>query len=105
MCCSIIIKNRTQSLKSVHSLLVLVTEEQSLLNLCRPKDTSSLEDVLRTPVGHLMEAGDRPGVVSLTPAVLLTFSEPLQPQNNEEEKKVRRKVGGAVLPPSGSRQT
>lgn len=71
-----------------------MAEVQSLLNLCRPKDTSSLEEVLRAPVGHLMEAGDRPGVGSLPPAVLLTFSEPLQPQNNEEEKKVRRKGRG-----------
>lgn len=68
---------------SVHSLLVLVTEVHSLLNLCRPKDTSSLEDDLRTPGGHLMGAGDRPGVGTLTPDVLLTFSEPLQPQNEE----------------------
>lgn len=78
----------------MHSLLVLVTEVQSLLNLCRPKDTSSLEEVLRTPVGHLMEAGERPGVVSLTPGVLLTFSEPLQPQNNEEEEKSEKKSTG-----------
>lgn len=72
----------------MHSLLVLVKEVESLLNLCRPKDTSSLEEVLRAPVGPLMEAGDRPGVENLTPDVLLTFSEPLQPQHNEEKRKV-----------------
>lgn len=77
----------------MHSLLVLVTEVQSLLNLCRPKDTSSLEDDLRTPGGHLMEAGGRPDVGSLTPDVLLTFSEPLQPQ--DEEKSETKRTEGA----------
>lgn len=71
----------------MHSLLVLAKEVQSLLNLCRPKETSSLEEVLRAPAGPLMAADDRPGVENFTPDVLLTFSEPLQPQNNEEIKK------------------
>lgn len=70
----------------MHSLLVLVKEVQSLLNLCRPKETSSLEEVLRPPAGPLMAADDRPGVENFTPDVLPTFSEALQPQNNEHEK-------------------
>lgn len=79
-------------------LPVLVTEVPSLLNLCRPKDTSSLE-VLRAPGGPLMEAGERPAVLGPP----LTFSEPLQPQNKKRsEKKSPRK---RMLPPSGSRQT
>lgn len=76
----------------MHSLLVLVTEVQSLLNLCRPKDTSSLEDDLRTPEGRLTEAGDWPDVGNLSPDVLLTFSEPLQPQN-EEKSDIKRTEG------------
>lgn len=63
---------------SVHSLLVLAKEVQSLLNLCRPKETSSLEEVLRTPAGPLIAADDRPGVENFTPDVLITFSEPLK---------------------------
>lgn len=69
---------------SVHSLPVLTKEVQSLLNLCRPNETSSLEKVLRAPAGPLIAADDRPAVENFTPDVLLTFSEPLQPQNNEE---------------------
>lgn len=38
------------------ALLVLVGGEESRLSLCRPKDTSSLEGVLRTPAGLLIEA-------------------------------------------------
>lgn len=87
---------------SVHVLLVLVTEVHSLLNLCRPKDTSSLGEVLRAPAGPLMEAADRPGVAAPPLAVAgpplavagLTFSEPLLPHNKEEKQKVRRDVGG-----------
>lgn len=96
----------------MHSLLVLAKEVQSLLNLCRPKETSSLEEVLRAPAGPLMAADDRPGVENFTPDVLLTFPELLQPQNNEEIKKselksarghvIRAHEGKWTLPPSGS---
>lgn len=65
---------------SVHSLPVLVKEVQSLLNLCRPKETSSLEELLRPP------AEERPGVENLTADGLLAFSEPLQQQNNKGKK-------------------
>lgn len=85
---------------------------QSLLNLCRPKETSSLEEVLRAPAGPLMAADDRPGAENFTPDVLLTFSEPLRPQNNEERKEselkstgtyfIRAQGGKPLLPPSGS---
>lgn len=52
--------NNNLVLCSVCSLLVLEKVGESLLNLCLPKDTSSLEGVLLTPMGLLSRLWVRP---------------------------------------------
>lgn len=52
---------------------------ESRLNLCRPKDTSSLEGVLRTPAGVLVQVCVRPRGEYLTADGLPPFSDPPPP--------------------------
>lgn len=49
---------------------------ESRLNLCLPKDTSSLEGVLLTPVGDLVELCVRPRGEYFTADGLVPFSDP-----------------------------
>lgn len=58
------------------SLLVLDEVGESRLNLCLPKDTSSLEGVLLTPAGLLVEVCTRPRGEYFTADGPVPFSEP-----------------------------
>lgn len=57
-------------------LLVLDEVGESRLNLCLPKDTSSLEGVLLTPMGLLAEVCIRPRGEYFTADGLVPFSDP-----------------------------
>lgn len=74
------------------SLLVLEKEVESRLNLCRPKDTSSLEGVLRTPMGPLVELCVRPRREYFIADGVVPFSDPppLWPGKRAKENSVTR---------------
>lgn len=70
----------------VCSLLVLENEVESRLNLCRPKDTSSLVGVHLVPMGLLMELCVRPRREYFTAVGLVPLSDPppLWPQEKQQ---------------------